>query len=226
LLKVAFNLWRAPLAVLALLLPLSMAVASQSDSHLEIDPAAPIFHRSVFLHGYAHGYELGFHSGDLDLHMGRNGRDPRDIRMFKDSKRIYQPSYGNRDLFVNGYEQGFRVGYADAFHGRDFRAARELRTLSQQMQDLPESQSHPGSRHVSDNGDFDKGIADGYKRGVNAGLNDARASGVYRPNGGDCPRKSTEGPFCGAHRLGYELGYSDGYNNQRKPEEAVKTASD
>jgi hypothetical protein len=211
--------------VLAVLLALSIAAAAQSDSHLEIDPAAPIYHRSVFLHGYAHGYELGFHSGNVDLHMGRSSRDPRSIKMFKDSKRIYQASFGNRDMFINGYEQGFRVGYADSIYGRDFRAARELRTLSQQMQDIAEAHPPAGSREVSENREFDKGMSDGYKRGVSAGVNDGRSSSVYRPNTETCPRKSTDGQFCSAHRLGYELGYSDGYNNQRKPEDGtVNTA--
>ena len=201
-----------------------MAVAAADDSHLQIDPAAPIYQRSVFLHGYAHGYELGFHSGDIDLHMSRSGRDPRTIKMFKDSKRVYQRSFGNRDMFVNGYEQGFRVGYADAFYGRDFRAARELRTLTQQMQDTGALQQTVASGQISGSSEFDKGIADGYKQGLTNGLNDARSSKAYHPENSECSRKSTDGQFCPAHRLGYELGYSDGYNNQRKPDEAVRTA--
>jgi hypothetical protein len=220
------NLRRAPFLLLALLLPLSIAVAAQDDSHLKIDPAAPIYQRSVFLHGYAHGYELGFHSGDVDLHMARSSRDPRTIKMFKDSKRVYQRSFGNRDMFINGYEQGFRVGYADAFYGRDFRAARELRTLSQQMQDMGGQQQNAGLRQVSNSSEFDKGIADGYKAGLSNGLEDARSSKGYHPENSECSRKSNDGQFCPAHRLGYELGYSDGYNNQRNPEEGVKTAKE
>lgn len=220
------NLRRAPLLLLSLVLPLCVAIAAQDDSHLQIDPAAPIYQRSVFLHGYAHGYELGFHSGDIDLHMARTSRDPRSIKMFKDSKRVYQHSFGNRDMFVNGYEQGFRVGYADAFYGRDFRAARELRTLSQQMQDIGGQQQNTGSHQLSNSSEFDKGIADGYKKGVNNGLNDARSSKAYHPENSECSRKSNDGQFCPAHRLGYELGYSDGYNNQHKPEEDVKTAKE
>ena len=217
---------RTPFVVLALFLLLSWAGAARSDSHFDIDPAAPIYQRSVFLHGYAHGYELGFHSGDLDLHMGRNGRDPRGVKMFKDGKKYYQPGFGNRDMFISGYESGFRVGYADAYFGRDFRAARELRTLSQQLQDAPAASVPANVKQVSANADFDKGISDGYKQGLSTGLNDARSSGAYRPGGSECPRKDKTGQFCPGHRLGYELGYSDGYNNQRKPEEGIKTASE
>jgi hypothetical protein len=129
-------------------------------------------------------------------------------------------------MFINGYEQGFRVGYADAIYGRDFRAARELRTLSQQMQDIAQPEPAANSRQLSGNAEFDKGISDGYKKGLSTGLNDARAGSVYHPDNSECPRKTTAGQFCPAHRLGYELGYSDGYNNQRKPEEGVKTASE
>lgn len=222
--RVPSNLRRAPFVTLALVVLLSFAGAARSDSHFDIDPAAPIYQRSVFFHGYAHGYELGFHTGDVDLHIGRYSRDPRSVKMFRDAKKYYQPGFGNREMFVNGYENGFRVGYADAFSGRDFRAARELRILAQQLQDTPSAPLPASVKQVSANADLDKGIADGYKQGLSMGLNNARSSGAYRPGGPECPRKDKAGQFCPGHRLGYELGYSDGYNNQRKPEEGIKTA--
>jgi hypothetical protein len=197
----------------------SLGVLQAQDIHVSIDPAAPIYRSSAFIHGYAHGYEMGFHSGDLELQMGRMAHDPKNFKQFKEAKKFYQKEFGNRDSFTSGYENGFRVGYGDAYQGRNFRGAYEARTLAQQWQSsgvVPEKNSQP---------DVDSGIEQGYKLGVKSGLDAARNSEPFNLAAAECPAKKTP-IFCRAHGLGYELGYSDGYNNQRKPNENVKTASE
>lgn len=189
--------------------------------HFSVDPAAPIYRQSSFLHGYAHGYEIGFHHGDLDLHMGREPRDPKSVKSFKDGKKTFQSGFGSRDTFVKGYQQGFRVGYTDAYNRRQFRAAKEARYLTQQFRD-----SGLASANLASPTEFDKGVAEGYKSGLAAGLGDARISNPFKPGVPACPKPTDSTTFCRGHGLGYELGYSDGYNNQRKPDKELKTASD
>jgi hypothetical protein len=197
----------------------SLGVAHAQDIHLSIDPAAPIYRSSAFIHGYAHGYEMGFHSGDLELQMGRMARDPKKFKQFKEGKKFYQKEFGSRDAFTGGYEDGFRVGYGDAYQGRSFRGAYEARTLAQQWQS---SGLQPDTKAQAD---VDSGMEQGYKLGVKSGLAAARNNEPFNVAAVDCP--ATRSPvFCRAHSLGYELGYSDGYNNQRKPDENVKTASE
>src|SRR5689334_19449341 len=42
-----------------------------SERHLQPTAVGALFLDSAFAHGYRHGYDQGFHLGDLDLHMGR-----------------------------------------------------------------------------------------------------------------------------------------------------------
>ncbi|HWR37279.1 MAG TPA: hypothetical protein VN622_15570 [Clostridia bacterium] len=209
------------LLVLALL-PLPCSVA-QEDSHLTLDPASPIYRRSAFAHGYIHGYERGFHFGDLDLHMGRDARDVQKIKDFKAAHSHFQSNFGNRNLFDRGYEQGFRVGYLDSRGGREFRAARESRGLVRELAGVTGDPTRPDSN-------FDQAFFAGYNRGRDVGLNDGRAAANFRPEGATCEapqqvQQDTANPYCRAFALGYELGYSDGYNNQRPAEREMRTAS-
>src|SRR3954468_11102009 len=50
----------------ASLLLASAAFGQTFDSHLISDPAAPLYQKSSFAHGYRHGYEQGFHEADVD----------------------------------------------------------------------------------------------------------------------------------------------------------------
>ncbi len=189
----------------------------EPDVHVSLDPAAVAYKHSAFLHGYAHGYEMGFHNGDLELHMGRPARDAKSFRDYKTAKKFYRDDFGSRDAFTDGYQQGFKVGYGDAYMGRDFREAQEVRTIAEQMRETGATDPKPDKN-------FDKSFEDGYKQGVGAGLSDARKDASFRGEVPPCQAKK-EGE-CLARGMGYRLGYSDGFNNQRKPQQEVKTASD
>lgn len=192
--------------------------AQDPDMHFASDPASALYRHSAFLHGYAHGYEMGFHSGDIDLHLGRAAREAKVFKKFKEAKKFYRKDFGSRDAFTEGYQQGFRVGYGDAYMGRNFRAAHEVRSIQQQLRDGGDFEPKP-------NEVFDRAVQQGYKAGMTAGLGDARKNAAFREGAGPCPGKKDEA-YCMAHGLGYELGYSDGYNNQRKPSDEINTASD
>ena len=192
------------------------------DSHLRLDPARALYQRSAFAHGYIHGYEMGFHTGDFDFQMSRSPREIKKVKEFKSAKQFYATEYGNRDQFSRGYEEGFRVGYADAYSGRTYRAAKESRTLADSLSQWSSGDQRP-------DGNFDEGFSNGYRKGMSTGLEQARSGGEFMPATDSCEandkvKSDTANPFCKAFKLGYQLGYSDGYNNQRAPDTTLRTA--
>jgi hypothetical protein len=204
------------------LLVLTSAPAMAQDSHLAGDPSRDLFGCSAFAHGYLHGYERGFHDGDLDLQLGHSRQDAGKMHDFREAKHEFKKEFGDRDMFVKGYQSGFRVGYADALDGLAFRAVHNLRSLAQ---DLP--QVDPRAAPI-----LDQAITHGYLDGVNSGLHDGRAlKADYRPDGSDCElalrfKQPPTTFYCSAYSLGYRLGYSDGFHNQRPEPEPRRIAGE
>lgn len=206
------------LAVLAL----TSALMIGQERHLDGDPTLGICGASAFAHGYLHGYERGFHDGDLDLQLAHARQDVKKMRDFREAKHEYKKEFGDEKMFVKGYEYGFRVGYTNALDGLAFRAVENLRALAQ---DLPPMD--PKGAPI-----LDQAITHGYLDGVNSGLHDGRDTNAdYRPDGSDCELalRFKEPPakfYCSAYSLGYRLGYSDGFHNQRPEPEPRRIAGE
>ena len=207
---------------MVVLLALTSALLMAQDRHVDAGATHAICASSAFAHGYLHGYERGFHDGDLDLQLAHSRQDTKKMRDFRDARHEYRKEFGDRDMFVKGYEFGFRVGYADALDGLAFRAVRNLQALAQ---DLP--QVDPQAAPI-----LDQAITHGYLDGLNSGLHDGRETKAdYRPDGSDCELalRFKEPPakfYCSAYSLGYRLGYSDGFHNQRPEPEQIRMAGE
>lgn len=191
----------------------------QSDSHMTADPARRVYELSPWAHGYIHGYEQGFHFGDMDLQMAHPARNVKEIKEFR--KDNYEKNFGDRTSWTSGYRAGFRIGYSDAFNGQEFRAIQLMRNLAS---DLPESAANGGAI-------VDTAVSKGYSDGRKHGLEDGRNSADYRPDGADCELslrfKAAPAPYyCSVYALGYRLGYADGFLNQKpeSPERQKKIA--
>ena len=189
---------------------------AQSDVHLVDSPAKSLFHRSAWAHGYIHGYEAGFHQGNLDLHMARRPQDPHEVKEYKKSGHCYRPDFGNRHEFGKGYGSGFEVGYLDGWAGKEFRAASEANRLSSFVDD--------GNQDDKQSGHLDTYLDSGYLQGRRSGLSDARAKVEFRDGDSQCPDSAKTPQFCRAYQAGYKWGYSDGYSNQR-PDLSTQRAS-
>lgn len=205
-----------------MVLALTSTLAIAQDHHMDGDPAQELYGCSPFAHGYLHGYEQGFHDGDLDLQLAHAHEDAKKMHDYREAKHAYRKEFGDRDTFLKGYDYGFRVGYADAIDGLEFRAVSNLRRLAQ---DLP--RVDPRAAPV-----LDEALTHGYLDGVNSGLHDGRTTKAdYRPDGSDCDLalRFKEPPtkfYCSAYSLGYRLGYSDGFHNQRPEPEPRRIAGE
>jgi hypothetical protein len=199
-----------PVNTLILISILGMSVMSvaQTDVHLVQCPAKSLFHHSAWAHGYIHGYESGFHQGNLDLHMARSIRDPHSVKEYKKSGDAYHSSFGNRPEFKKGYGSGFEVGYLDGFLGSEFRAASEANQISTLINASLELEANKAA-------ELDEFLDSGYLQGRSMGLSDARAKSSYHPDLAACPETAKTQPTCGTFRAGFRWGYSDGYLNQR-----------
>jgi len=194
-----------------------MSFAQTHDIHLVESPAKGLFHRSAWAHGYIHGYEAGFHQGNLDLHMARPIQDPHSVKEFKKSSKVYHASFGNRPEFEKGYGSGFEVGYLDGSSGRDFRAASETNRISSAME-VPKDVDPKQAEQL------DVMLDAGYLQGRRTGLGDARAKTDFRATEVPCPEAAKSRANCTAYQSGFRWGYSDGYSNQR-PESNTQRAS-
>jgi flagellar biosynthesis/type III secretory pathway protein FliH len=185
------------------------ANAQRDDWHMV---SRDLFVKSSFAHGYMHGYEEGFHSGDLDMQMGRNYRDVKTHDRYK--KPIgYRSQFGDHSLFDDGYHYGYLVGYVDCFSGRNFRAVQLVRGHAAIRPDTRSDQN------------FDRAFREGYVSGQRQGLKDGRSSenlgnppfqcdeAALQSKGGDGEPKAS---YCQAFTSGYQLGYSDGFANQKE----------
>lgn len=201
-------MFRSALLAAALLTTAAIASAQTKapDRHYAASRTSAITHKSVFVHGYLHGYEEGFHLADLDIQMGRGVRD---IGKCKEARELagYRSEFGNKNAFESGYREGVRVGYGDGIAGRAFRAVGELETISATA--LVAAEGRPDAS-------FDQGFAAGYAAGQRQGLQDGRRDETFTPPLPACPpqpAKANQQTFCAAYIGGYRVGYADGFTN-------------
>jgi hypothetical protein len=175
---------------------------------------------SVFLHGYVHGYEAGFHNADIDIQMAHGFRD---VTTMPEYKKVADcpVNDGDKRVFERGFRQGFRVGYIDGMSGRSFRAVGSLRLAVAGLS------TESWSRNRRDS--FESGIQEGYYAGESEGLHDGRTLSAFRPMEPGCTALDQNVPvakdadYCDGFRRAYSIGYSDGYTNQQdNPHVAVK----
>jgi hypothetical protein len=193
-----------PKVGLLLLLVLSVLVAGAAaqERHLERGSAAVLYTQSAFAHGYIHGYELGFHCGDVDLQFGRDARDPTSLAPYKRPWVAYKVGFGSKDHFKAGFQDGFRVGYSEATRGLTFRAIASLGQAAVGLTNKPEFATA-----------FDKGFYDGYQSGRQQGSDDGREHSAFNPINPPC--LGLPAAYCDAFGRAFEVGYGDGYRNQR-----------
>ncbi len=189
-------------AVIGLLLALGAASALAADD-CAAGPAAELVRRSTFAHGYLHGYEAGFHAGDVDFHAARV-RTPRQLRE-SDRPVGYLPEFGSRESFRSGFHGGFLAGYEDSIAGRDFRGFHVVAAFADSDPAFPR--------------DFDLGVADGYKAGQRLGIEDLQADADFNPEQAACPAKPDHDgrlpayseAYCSGYVAAYRLGYRDAF---------------
>lgn len=180
------------------------AFAGEKDWHLSASGNRAFFLRSAFAHGYMHGYEMGFHEGDMDLQMGRTFQA---ITKQDEFNKVhgYRPGFGDRGSFDEGYRKGYAVGYTDCYAGRNFRATILL--------DLANSHRLAASEATPDR-NFDRAFTMGYELGAEMGLKSGRAPATLENTGSINCSGVAGTEDCAAYRDGYRLGYSDGYTNR------------
>jgi hypothetical protein len=177
----------------------SPAVASSrwplaGERHLQDSASGALLANSAFAHGYRHGYDEGFHLGDLDIHMGRAARISEGLKESRSAARDYDKAFGSKQMFDEGYQAGFHSGYSDAMAGFEYRASKRTREAAEGLAILP-----PSRRKF-----FDEGFAGGYK---SAQTHNAPVSGVtpaYLEH--YCDKTLSR-----SHPLEYCSGFSRGY---------------
>lgn len=200
---------RVALLIASLLFsPLLAAGDKPPDPHYLAKCTRAVARKSVFVHGYLHGYEEGFHFADLDMQMGRSARDISKSKEARDSG--YRHEFGDKHFFQHGYFQGLRVGYADAMAGRAFRAINQLQAIGEVA---------PPGAEVRPDPVFDQGFSQGYLSGQRQGLQDGRRDATSTPPVAACPAMPAQvhQSFCAAYIGGYRIGYSDGFTNVARP---------
>jgi hypothetical protein len=198
-----------PALLVATLLAAVLAFAADNapDPHFTANRTSAIVHKSVFVHGYLHGYEQGFHLADLDIQLGRGARDIGKGKEARDAD-VYRREFGDKRFFERGYREGLRVGYADGMAGRAFRAFTELETIGAIAPQSADTAADPA---------FDQGFSLGYANGQHQGVQDGRRDASLTPPLPSCPviaqASAERASFCVAYVGGYRVGYSDGFTN-------------
>jgi hypothetical protein len=106
----------------------AMSFAGQTpEPHWNGDAATPLYHLSVFAHGFIHGYEDGFRIGDAVYQLGMAPGDFSSYKQYKEATGHYSSNFGPKDHFKAGYREGFRDGYQDSIANRRFRAVEAAR---------------------------------------------------------------------------------------------------
>jgi len=172
------------------------ALAQEADRHTISDPAQVLYMRSSWAHGYIHGYEQGFHTGDLEVQMGHEARPLDQFKVYREiSGYLGEDDHG---AFRRGYREGFRVAYHDALSGGVFCAIAQIRRAAEGL----EKQARLAKR------EFDQALAEGYESGWVRGVQRERlVSGVQRAV---CLAHQWSPSYCDAFSRGFELGYDAG----------------
>ena len=193
---------------------------AKDRNYVEDSFAAALYTSSVFLHGYVHGYEEGFHNADIDIQMAHGFRD---VSAMPEYKKVGDcpANVGDKSVYERGFRQGFRVGYVDGMSGRSFRAVRSLRIATAGLSTGDWNQRRRES--------FEMGVQEGYYAGQSEGLHDGRTAAGFRRMDPGCTALDENAPaakdaaYCDGFRRAFSIGYSDGYTNQQdNPHLAVK----
>ena len=94
---------------------LLLAGQGKDDAHWNGDSAAPLYHVSVFAHGFIHGYEDGFRIADEIYQLGMAPVSFNSYPQYKDATSHYDSSFGPKDRFKAGYREGFMTAYREGF---------------------------------------------------------------------------------------------------------------
>ena len=195
-----------------LLLSATFVLSQSADRHLTSDPSHAMYQRSAYAHGYIHGYEDGFHDADMDIHMGRGERPPKEHKDYREAKDGYHPSFGDKHYFSDGYQRGFDQGYSDSFRGVQFRALNTMRKASEGV-----AKSDDGGIKEQD---FDKAFSRGYDAGSARGSSQYLRSADFGDAANLCQslipsrEAAQQGEYCDAFIRGFALGFSDGQAGQ------------
>ena len=163
------------------------------ERHLSTTPVGTLYANSAFAHGYRHGYDEGFHIGDLDLQMGRNPvRFER--RKNQQTAHDFDLLFSNKRLFQQGYQAGFQSGYKDAISGSPFRATSRATAAAESLNEI----LIPNLRQY-----FDEGFAGGYLSAQSIRAPRAHITAEYVEQ--YCRNESS------SHPLEYCSGFSRGY---------------
>ncbi len=203
---------RFALLVTALLTTLTLSAGDKApDPHFLAPRTSALAHKSVFIHGYLHGYEQGFHLADLDLQLNRGARDVSKNKQARDGF-AFRSEFGDRHAFELGYSEGLRSGYADGIAGRTYRALNELGGMDDVAQGEADLRPDPA---------FDQGFSEGYASGKHQGLQDSGQHTFSPAAAAPCPVSTPAGnvaqSFCFAYVRGYRVGYDDAATNLPAP---------
>jgi hypothetical protein len=181
-----------------LLLPW-MAVGQNADPHISSDPAHVLYARSAFAHGYIHGYEQGFHLGNLEVQMGHGARPLEQYKAYRNVPG-YRSEDGDHNSFRRGYREGFRAAYDDAVSGGVFRAIGQVRQAAEGLAEEAKAA----------NREFDRALADGYETGWTHGVQHERLSSGFQYAAENCLAGHNSASYCDAFSRGFGLGYENG----------------
>ncbi|MEO5936016.1 MAG: hypothetical protein ABIP81_02275 [Terriglobales bacterium] len=179
---------------------------TRGDFHLREDQARELYSASAFAHGHRHGYEEGFRTADLEIHVGRQQRE---LRQKDIPKSDYQKEFGDKEYFQQGFAHGFKAGYKDSYSNRSFR----LVEWSAQIPPFPGMTELPQAdpRIVPDarmRVQFENGTAQGYASGSKAEVAAADAKSIAGQATRSCGELAADRPegFCEGFTQGFLLG--------------------
>jgi hypothetical protein len=173
------------------------ARAQGPDPHLASDPSRNLY-QSAFVHGYIHGYENGFHVGDMDWQLGHESQVAT-AQKVHGVDNGYQPTFGDKHVFMQGFQQGLHIGYEDAYRDDVFRGIAQVRRAAEGV-----TAEDAGKR------DFDKAVAAGYMAGLQEGKRHPLTSTDSKSPGKTCVAERRPAVYCDAYGRGFSLGYADG----------------
>lgn len=186
------------------------------ERHLTLSSVGTLYSNSAFAHGFRHGYDEGFHIGDLDLQMGRSAHPFIKSKEYQQAGHEYNFGFGSKQLFRHGYQAGFRSGYTDAISGREFRASGRARVASEGLTTV----LTPSRREF-----FDEGFSTGYEsaQAHNAPAQNITADYVeqYCRNSGDHPLE-----YCSGFSRGYLFGIFGAAASDNKKSVSSEIAAD
>ncbi|HUS19476.1 MAG TPA: hypothetical protein VMZ25_07480 [Terriglobales bacterium] len=185
------------------------------DFHTRDDGARQLYSVSAFAHGHRHGYEEGYWTADIEIHVGHLRRELRDKDVPK--PKDYKTIYGDKTIFRQGFIYGFVAGYRDSFAERSFRLPDWSLDLPPfgwmaTIARLPQAEgASPLDAKVR--AGFEQGIAEGYKSGLSALVESVQPAALATEAASICKAqpqaKVDRDGFCDGFSQGFLLGVND-----------------